>query len=163
MINKHATRNCLSITQQMLLCFEEDSNNMIITMNVNKSKEGRKTMGYNLINIKTASTTSSFVTIFDVREITFYLMSRNTHYFNVSCICFIILTCFCIVIDIRLFFFLQEGKGDQLLEKLINIIGKRRTLTWSPNAKNLVKGNSVYFASYVVKGVESWNFRKPIN
>ncbi|XP_017228967.2 uncharacterized protein LOC108204162 [Daucus carota subsp. sativus] len=48
---------------------------------------------------------------------------------------------------------IKEGKGDQLPEKLLNIVGTRLTLTLSLNAKNLVDGNSVYFASDVVKVV----------
>lgn len=50
---------------------------------------------------------------------------------------------------------LEEGRGDQLPEKLMNITRKRLKLTLSLNAKNLTYGNSVYFASDVVEEVEA--------
>lgn len=50
---------------------------------------------------------------------------------------------------------LQEGKGDQYPEKLKAITGKNLALTISLNEKNLEHGNTVYFASNVVEGVQT--------
>lgn len=48
---------------------------------------------------------------------------------------------------------LKEGKRHKYPEKLKAIAGKKLTLTISLNEKNLVHGNMVYFASYLVEEV----------
>nr|XP_017221654.1 PREDICTED: uncharacterized protein LOC108198411 [Daucus carota subsp. sativus] len=56
---------------------------------------------------------------------------------------------------------MKEGKGDKIPEKIINITGKRLILTLSLNPKNLVDGNSVYFASDVVETSENPSPEQP--
>lgn len=48
---------------------------------------------------------------------------------------------------------LKEGKRHKYPKKLKAIAGKKLTLTISLNEKNLVHGNMVYFASYLVEEV----------
>lgn len=50
---------------------------------------------------------------------------------------------------------LKEGKRDKYPEKLKAIEGKNLTLTISLNEKNLVHGNTVYFATNVIEEVQT--------
>ena len=50
---------------------------------------------------------------------------------------------------------LQEGKGEHFPEKFKDIIGKTLKITLSLNTNNLIHGNTVYFASDVLEGVET--------
>lgn len=54
--------------------------------------------------------------------------------------------------------FWQEGEPDQLPEKLKKITGKNLKLTISLNDKNLIHGNTVYFASDVVEDFQTSEF-----
>ncbi|KAL1813147.1 hypothetical protein ACET3Z_023212 [Daucus carota] len=50
---------------------------------------------------------------------------------------------------------LKEGKGEHFPEKFKDIIGKTLKITLSLNTNNLIHGNTVYFASDVLEGVET--------